>query len=76
MRNCTNCEYAIWQRTRTGKLHPSGRGRCGYPYRIPALPASMYWITIIAPTPYGGWINRREELKDHCAYYSEKHTGG
>ena len=72
MKNCTECKHAKWQRTAAGKQHPSGDGRCGYPYKIPPLPASMYWITV--HTPCGGQINRREELKEHCPYFARGET--
>lgn len=70
MRDCTNCRYAEWERTAAGKLHPSGQGFCEYPWKMPKLPASMYWLT--EPSPMGGSISRRKELKDHCAYYSRR----
>ena len=68
MKTCVNCKYAKWRRTSAGKLHPSGDGLCGYEYKIPPLPQSMYWICN-SPKPCGGNINRSEELKEHCAYY-------
>jgi hypothetical protein len=69
MKNCTKCKYAEWNKTKTGRLHPSGDGSCTYQYKIPKLPESMHWIT--KPRPYGGWINRNSELNDHCVYYQE-----
>jgi len=69
MKNCTNCKHADWNKTASGRLHPSGDGRCAYPYKMPELPASMYWIRK-APAPHGGHINRRDDLKDHCAYFT------
>lgn len=72
MKNCTHCKHAEWLRTAAGKLHPSGDGRCRYPWKMPALPASMYWIGGRSDSPCGGHINRRKELKDHCVYYSRK----
>lgn len=69
MKNCNDCRHATWDRTKNGRLHPSGGGSCRYPYKIPQLPSSMYWLSFNKPTPLGGWINRREELKDHCPYY-------
>lgn len=67
MKNCTECKYAEWVRTSSGRLHPSGDGMCKYPYKIPAPPASMYFIA--APTICGGAINRRRELSEDCAYF-------
>jgi hypothetical protein len=76
MKNCTDCKHAEWHRTAAGKLHPSGDGKCTYPFRLPPLPACMCWTWGSAPTPIGGSINRREELRDHCTYYARKDTHG
>jgi len=68
MKTCVGCKYADWQRTSIGRLHPGGIGQCKYPYKIPPLPASMYWFHE-DKTPCGGFINRKNDLKDHCLYY-------
>jgi hypothetical protein len=73
MKTCNGCKYAEWLKTANGRLHPSGQGDCKYPYKVPALPSAFYWagwISNDAPVPVGGCINRREELKDHCPYWS------
>jgi hypothetical protein len=69
MKNCTDCKHAQWKRTKAGSLHPSGDGKCTYQYKVPPLPASMYWIT--SPSPCGGYINRRKDLTEHCAFWSK-----
>jgi len=69
MKMCKDCKHADWLRTKAGRLHPSGDGRCKYDYKIPPLPQSMYWIHM--PHTCGGYINRRKELKDHCVYWSK-----
>lgn len=69
MKSCLNCQYADWRRTDKGRLHSSGEGRCTYQYKVPELPQAMYWSGPGAPKPYGGFIDRRKELKDHCAYF-------
>ena len=70
MKDCTYCKYADWQRTKSGRLSPSGDGRCQYQWKIPPLPASMYFaLSVNALTPSGGHISRKTELKEHCAYY-------
>ncbi|MDY6857327.1 MAG: hypothetical protein SWO11_22015 [Thermodesulfobacteriota bacterium] len=69
MKKCNDCKFAEWNRTKTGRLHPSGDGQCKYPYKVPQLPGAFYWIGRFGPKPYGGFINRRKELKEHCAYY-------
>jgi hypothetical protein len=70
MKNCTGCKHAEWKRNAAGNLHPSGVGTCGYPWKLPPLPASMYWLR--RPTPDGGHINRRDELSDHCVYFAKE----
>ena len=70
MRDCTNCKWANWRRTASGKLHPSGSGRCGKAIKLPELPPSMYWYWIGNPTPVGGHINRREPLSRDCVYFA------
>ncbi len=67
MKNCTHCKYADWRRTKSGALHPSGDGKCTFGYKVPVLPQSMYWLS--GCIPYGGYISRKQELKDHCAYF-------
>jgi hypothetical protein len=72
MKTCNGCKFAKWQTTEAGRLHPSGDGRCMYEYKVPPLPACMYWIGKASETPCGGHINRRKELRDHCPYWSER----
>jgi len=68
MKNCTHCKHADWKRNVAGKLHQSGAGRCTVKCKLPSLPASMYWLT--PPYASGGYINRREDLKEHCTYFA------
>lgn len=70
MKNCLKCVHAKWQRTEKGRLHPSGDGRCEYHYEVKKLPSAFYWPGV-APYPCGGYINRREEHKEHCVYFQE-----
>jgi hypothetical protein len=76
MIDCTHCAHAAWAKTAAGKMHPSGDGRCTYIVKIPPLPACMGWGPghRESPTPYGGYINRREPLKSHCVYWKQKET--
>lgn len=69
MTNCTKCIYAQWKRTKNGRLHPSGDGRCGYKYAVPPLPVAMYWILGV-PNPSGGHINRHKGCLSECPYYT------
>jgi hypothetical protein len=66
------CQHAQWNKTKNGKLHPNGNGHCTYPYKIPPLPASMHWIFSQTPYACGGYINRKEELKEDCVYYEKE----
>ena len=70
MKKCLKCSYADWKKTAGGKLHPSGDGKCCFTLKIPVLPACMYWVR--DPYPSGGYINRKEELKEHCVYFQIK----
>ena len=74
MKNCTDCKHAEWKRREGGNLHPSGDGRCKSPWKMPPLPASMYWLGGSEPHPLGGHINRRKDLNDHCPYYTRDNT--
>lgn len=72
MKSCKDCRFAQWKRTTNGRLHPSGMGNCAFPWRMPAIPASMYWVPYTPPLLAGGLINRKENLKEHCAYYTRQ----
>lgn len=69
MKNCKGCKYADWNRTKAGALHPSGDGHCTYPWSLPPLPASMFWVGHGPPRPNGGFISRKREHSAHCTYY-------
>lgn len=69
MKTCDGCKYAEWRKTSNGRLHPSGDGMCAYPWTLPKLPASMYFVGG-EPRPSGGVIRRKEEHKDHCPYWN------
>ena len=74
MKDCTHCKHAQWERTKAGRLHPSGYGMCGLKNKIqlPPLPACMRWPLA---KPFGGRINRHEDLRTDCAFY-ERAKGG
>lgn len=71
MKKCIDCKHSKWLKTVTGRLHPSGQGSCKFPYLVPPLPEAMYWIGR-APTPYGGALNRKENLKSDCPHWDSK----
>lgn len=76
MKNCTDCKHAQWKRTAAGRLHPDGTGRCGYPWKMPALPACTHWIGRCEPKTFGGYISRKDELPTHCTYYARAEQAG
>ena len=70
MRTCVECKHASWLRvTKTGRLHPSGEGTCSKEYKLPPLPASMFWSYGQEPKPLLRPINRREQLDEHCKHW-------
>jgi hypothetical protein len=69
VRICDKCVHAEWKRTANGRLHPSKEGRCTKAVQIPALPQAFHWLGN-APRPLGGYIERGEELRDHCVYFA------
>ena len=71
MKNCIGCKHAEWSKTASGRLHPGGGGLCRYEVKPVVLPASMYFIGG-QPNPSGGYINRKEEFKDHCKTYERE----
>lgn len=73
MSKCNDCAFAAWERTRAGKLHPSGDGRCVFPHRTPPIPAAYCWgyYDKPAPRPVGGWINRRTRAVEFCPTYRQ-----
>lgn len=76
MKSCVGCRYADWKRTASGRLHPSGDGTCTFEVAIPKLPVAKRWSTWHTPLVCGGYINRREELHDHCPCYQRPEGGG
>jgi hypothetical protein len=69
MKTCKGCGYAKWAMTADGRLHPSGVGQCTYVWKLPALPASMFWLTGREPAPLKVSIDRHAELAKHCPYW-------
>jgi hypothetical protein len=72
MKTCVGCKYAKWDRTKSGRLHPSGLGECLYEFKLPKIPVcikSNAFSTVIKLS-----INRRRSNDDHCAYYLRDQT--
>lgn len=68
---CMNCEHANWFRTDTGRLHPTGNGKCQWKYTPQPIPAAFYWSVNTPRGPYGGAINRREPIT-YCQIHKAK----
>jgi hypothetical protein len=70
MMRCDDCKFAEWNRTSNGRLHPDKTGKCkrldAHPLDL-RLPAAFYWIGA-PPRPSGGFIDRKSELKEPCAF--------
>ena len=69
MSNCLECHYAEWERTKTGRLSPSGDGSCTYKVNI-IIPRAFYWIGGGEIRPYGGHINRKY-VDEHCPTWTK-----
>lgn len=57
---CLTCKLAEWKKTPSGRLNPSGEGRCTWrPAYIPTATAWHWAFDRAQPVPVGGWITRR-----------------
>jgi len=69
MKTCKGCKYAKWDRTKTGRLHPSGDGKCTFIVKPSPLPNAFYYVQ--SPFICGGHISRnRDPYRNHCPYYN------
>lgn len=74
MNKCLTCRFADWNKTKTGKLHPDGLGRCTVKIPELVIPKVYYWIGFGhgQPRPCGGGIDRREKDDRDCPTYKKK----
>lgn len=71
MKNCTNCRWADWKRTKNGRLHPDGTGHCKFPVKVAVLPmAFSYGFGERTVRVNGGYIDRNRDFSDHCSFFS------
>ena len=63
MKNCMGCKYAEWDKTKSGRLHPNGEGKCLFEFKIPTLPACKYFVGC-GPTVCGGFNSRAHAGRD------------
>ena len=73
MKECLNCKYAKWHRSKNGRLHPSGEGECTYRYKPQPLPNAFFWLFNTAH-PLGGQINRKKQYEKDCPYFQDERT--
>jgi len=64
MKTCNECKYADWNRTTSGRLHPSGDGFCTYKL-TPQIPNAFSIIKV------GGGISRRRTYNIRCPYWAK-----
>lgn len=64
---CEGCRFALWKRTKAGRLHPDGSGQCEYALKEIQIPAAKYWLN--KPLLGGGYISRHEPLKRPCGLF-------
>ncbi len=72
---CDDCDFAQWDRTKAGRLHPQKGGVCKRLERHPLdlrIPAAFYWerAGLNPPKPTGGYIERGVELQAKCDFKS------
>ncbi len=77
MTTCDDCEFAKWNRTKTGRRSPTGIGECERLIKHPLdvrLPAAFRWIDS-GPRPLGGFIKRGDKHLENCAFKSVSRQG-
>lgn len=69
---CLTCARAEWRRTKVGRLHPDGTGKCGWKFEPTPIPKAFYypwqrdlWIAL---PPSGGYITRSKVHYD-CPFF-------
>jgi hypothetical protein len=63
---CKTCARAEWGRTKNGRLHPDGQGRCNWMMPDVKIPHAFYYFGWPGrlPKPSGGRIDRHNPHKD------------
>ncbi len=75
MKSCTDCKYAKWDRTKAGRLSPTGNGVCYFPVKPIVLPNAHYFIGG-TPNLCGGYINRTRVYSTDCPCGAREQIGG
>jgi hypothetical protein len=60
---CLSCNLAKWDKTANGRVHPSGKGTCGWKPPHILTPAAWRWEDYDRrqPSPMGGYIFRKDD---------------
>lgn len=73
MKHCDLCAHALWDRTKSNALHPSGDGVCTYQVKSVVVPACWPTSQIpFIPEVQRFRINRKQKLPEHCPTYARK----
>lgn len=68
--DCKNCRYAVWKKTASGRLHPSGDGKCMFTWEPLPLPKSYFGMSIPRPVLQGRSVDRHDPFKN-CQTWTE-----
>lgn len=75
---CLTCAHAEWRKTVTGRLHPSGDGKCRYEVTVPIPASTPTWgygrqaTDTSTITIKGGYIRRHGASRAICRTYKAK----
>lgn len=67
MKTCMGCVFAVWEVSQTGRLSPTGRGKCAFIVKVPVLPEAFAWSSV--PSIQGGEIKRGRRFEKDCPTY-------
>ena len=76
---CVGCIYAEWYRDAKKRLHFKGTGHCTRLEDWPIdarLPSAFSWLGGKPPQPFGGYINRNQELSTLCPFKVTRKSRG
>lgn len=77
--NCSGCIYADWHRDARKRLHFKGTGHCTRLEEWPMdtrLPSAFSWPGGKTPQPFGGYINRNQDLDVLCPFRVTRKSKG
>lgn len=74
MEKYVDCRYAVWKKTKSGRLSSTGDGNCTKILHLPKLPNAFFYL--IDTRIEGGFINRKKEYTEACIYFSRRYFCG